>query len=144
MPPPAFALHQLNHHGLLALRLSLGTVYVWFGSLKAAGCTPVASLVRDAVPVATPAWFVPALGILEITVGLWFLYGRHLEWLLPLFTAHMLGTFSVLVFLPKDAFQQANPLQLTMTGEFVVKNLVLLSAGLFLCTHPARRPAART
>ncbi len=143
MPSPSSALHELNRHGITALRLSLGAVYVWFGSLKAANCTPVAKLVRDAVPVATPVWFVTALGFLEITVGLWFLSGRHLQWLLPLFAAHMLGTFSVLVFLPEDAFQHANPLQLTMTGEFVVKNLVLLSAGLFLCTHPARPPGTR-
>ncbi|MFI1625536.1 hypothetical protein ACH4YO_15330 [Streptomyces noursei] len=135
MPSLTFALRQLNRHGLLALRLSLGTVYVWFGALKTADRTPVDQLVRDAVPFTTPTWFVSAVGILEIVVGLWFLSGRLLTWLLPLFAAHMLGTFSVLVFLPGVAFQHANPWQLTMTGEFVVKNLVLLSAGLFLCSH---------
>ncbi|SHN12796.1 DoxX family membrane protein [Streptomyces yunnanensis] len=142
MPSPTSALRQLNRHGLLALRLSLGTVYVWFGALKAADCTPVGKLVRDAVPFTTPAWFVSAVGILEIVVGLWFLSGRRLKWLLPLFAAHMFSTFSVLVFLPGTAFQHANPWELTMTGEFVVKNLVLLSAGLFLCSHrdPSRGP----
>ncbi|QRX90909.1 hypothetical protein [Streptomyces noursei] len=122
--------------------MSLGTVYVWFGALKAADCTPVGKLVRDAVPFTTPAWFVSAVGILEIVVGLWFLSGRRLKWLLPLFAAHMFSTFSVLVFLPGAAFQHANPWELTMTGEFVVKNLVLLSAGLFLCSHrdPSRGP----
>ncbi|WP_102923516.1 DoxX family membrane protein [Streptomyces noursei] len=142
MPSPTSALRQLNRHGLLALRLSLGTVYVWFGALKAADCTPVGKLVRDAVPFTTPAWFVSAVGILEIVVGLWFLSGRRLKWLLPLFAAHMFSTFSVLVFLPGTAFQHATPWELTMTGEFVVKNLVLLSAGLFLCSHrdPSRGP----
>ncbi|MER6046271.1 hypothetical protein ABT168_02060 [Streptomyces sp. NPDC001793] len=140
MPSITFALRQLNRHGLLALRLSLGTVYVWFGALKAADCTPVGQLVRDAVPFTTPTWFVSAVGALEIVVGLWFLSGRRLKWLLPLFVAHMLSTFSVLVFLPGQAFQHAEPWQLTMTGEFVVKNLVLLSAGLFLCSHPDALP----
>ncbi|MGW5117559.1 hypothetical protein ACWEQ8_19325 [Streptomyces noursei] len=116
--------------------MSLGTVYVWFGALKAADSTPVGKLVRDAVPFTTPTWFVSAVGIVEIVVGLWFLYGRRLRWLLPLFATHMFSTFSVLVFLPGVAFQYANPWRLSMTGEFVVKNLVLLSAGVFLCSHP--------
>ncbi len=32
--------------------------------------------------------------------------------------------------LPDVAFQDGNPLKLTVEGEFVVKNLVLLTAGL--------------
>jgi putative oxidoreductase len=44
----------------------------------------------------------------------------------------MLGTFLVLVVQPDIAFQEANPLLLTTEGEFVIKNLVLLSAGLLI------------
>jgi hypothetical protein len=46
----------------------------------------------------------------------------------------MAGTFLVLVTLPAVAFQQANPLLLTAVGEFVVKNVVLLSAGLVVAS----------
>lgn len=46
--------------------------------------------------------------------------------------AHLSGTFLVLVTQPAVAFQDGNPLALTMTGEFVVKNVVLIAAGLVL------------
>lgn len=38
----------------------------------------------------------------------------------------------MLVVQPDVAFQDGNPLMLTTGGEFVVKNLVLLSAGLII------------
>jgi len=44
----------------------------------------------------------------------------------------MAGTFLVLVLRPELAFQSGNPLLLTVTGEFVIKNLVLIAAGLVI------------
>ena len=49
-----------------------------------------------------------------------------------LFFAQMLATFSVLVLEPGLSFVNGNPLLLTVTGEFVVKNLVLIGAGLLV------------
>jgi len=48
--------------------------------------------------------------------------------------AHLCGTFLVLVMEPELAFQNGNPLLLTTIGEFVVKNLVLISAALVLAS----------
>ena len=44
----------------------------------------------------------------------------------------MAGTFMVLVLLPDVAFRDGNPFLLTVEGEFVVKNLVLLSSALVI------------
>ena len=44
----------------------------------------------------------------------------------------MVGTFLVLIFQPEVAFRAGNPLLLTVEGEFVVKNLVLLTAGMVI------------
>ena len=60
------------------------------------------------------------------------LAGRHLPIVAALMVAHLTGTFLVLVTQPDVAFQNGNPLMLTMTGEFVVKNVVLIIAGLAL------------
>jgi uncharacterized membrane protein YkgB len=51
-----------------------------------------------------------------------------------MFALHMGGTFLVLIALPDVAFQGSNPLVLTAVGEFVVKNVVLLSAGLVVAS----------
>lgn len=112
------------------LRVSLGIVFVWFGALKVFGVTPVTELVAATVYWVDPDWFVPFLGVVEILVGLGLLSRIGLRTILAVFMLQMAGTFLVLVLLPEVAFQDGNPLKLTVEGEFVIKNLVLLSAGL--------------
>jgi putative oxidoreductase len=128
----------------MLLRISLGIVFVWFGALKVAGVSAVGGLVAATVPFLDSAWFVPALGVVEIVIGLAFATGRLLRVVLPVFAAHMAGTFLVLVALPDVAFQGANPLLLTAVGEFVVKNVVLLTSGLVVASgvEPLRARAA--
>ena len=60
---------------------------------------------------------------------------------LALFSLQMVGTFLVLVLLPEISFQDGNPLLLTVEGEFVIKNLVLLSAGMVVGATVRRRRA---
>jgi hypothetical protein len=57
----------------------------------------------------------------------------------------MVGTFLVFFVLPDVAFTAGNPLRLTVEGEFVVKNLVLLTAGLVVGSSlPALDPRPPT
>lgn len=105
-------------------------VFVWFGILKVADVTPVADLVANTVYWFDPSWFVPFLGTLEILIGLGLIFGRFMRLVLLVFALQMLGTFLVFVVQPEVAFRHGNPFLLTVEGEFVTKNLVLLSAGL--------------
>jgi uncharacterized membrane protein YkgB len=73
---------------------------------------------------------LPSIGIFEVVLGVAFMTGFAMRITLALFWLHMTGTFLVPVLRPDLAFQDGNPLYLTATGEFVVKNLVLISAGL--------------
>lgn len=139
------AVHLLRRGSLPALRIALGVVFVWFGALKVSGSTPVAELVLDTVPfIDPPAWIVPATGVFEVGVGLWLMTGIGLRLLLPVYAAHMLATFGVLVVQPELSFLNGNPLLLTAEGEFVVKNLVLLAAGIAVCTRSRGRAAGGT
>jgi uncharacterized membrane protein YphA (DoxX/SURF4 family) len=125
------AIHAWHRVSLPVLRVSLGVVYVWFGALKLTGNSPVATLVRHSVPFVTPGmWFVYSVGVFEIILGLWMITGLAARLVVLLFAAHMVGTFGTLVLQTGVSFQNGNPFMLTQTGEFVVKNLVLLSAGL--------------
>lgn len=116
------------------LRMSFGVIFIWFGLLKITNSTPVAELVARTVPFLPPDLFVPALGVFEVLLGAALLVGRWLGAVAVVMVAHLAGTFLVLVTQPEVAFQGGNPLQLTMTGEFVVKNIVLITAGLVLAT----------
>ena len=120
----------LRRWSIPALRISLGIVFVWFGALKVFDVTPVADLVGRTVYWFDPDWVVPILGFFEILVGIGLIFRIALRAVLALFALQMLGTFLVLVLLPEVSFEDRNPLLLTVEGEFVVKNLVLLSAGM--------------
>ena len=120
----------LRRWSIPTLRVSLGVVFVWFGALKVFDVTPVADLVGRTVYWFDPDWVVPVLGAFEVVVGVGLLFRIALRAVLGLFAAQMLGTFLVLVLLPEVSFEDGNILLLTVEGEFVVKNLVLLSAGM--------------
>lgn len=133
----------LRRWSIPALRVSLAVVFIWFGLLKIFDVTPVTDLVARTVYWFDPAWVVPALGVFETVVGIGLLFKIALRAVLGLFAGMMVGTFLVLVLLPEVSFQDGNPLLLTVEGEFVVKNLVLLSAGMVVgATVRSRRAFA--
>ncbi len=122
----------MSRFGILLLRGALGLVFIWFGGLKIFRVSPVFDLVAETVYWVSPQWFVPFLGAWEVVVGLGLLFGVCLRTVLFLFFLQMAGTFLVLILRPEVAFQEGNPLKLTTIGEFVVKNIVLISAGLVI------------
>jgi uncharacterized membrane protein YkgB len=122
----------LDRIGVPLLRISLGVVFLWFGLLKIFDVSPVSGLVAKTIYWFDPDVVVPALGTVEVFVGACLLAGRLMRIALPLLVLQMAGTFLVLVMLPDLAFRDGNPFLLSVEGEFVVKNLVLLSAGLVI------------
>jgi putative oxidoreductase len=132
MPKSARLISVVLKFSLPILRISLGALYIWFGALKVADVTPVGELVARTVPFLPAHFFVPALGVFECVLGLALLVGRRMEFVAALMILHLLGTMLVLVTQPSVAFMNGNPLVLSMTGEFVMKNVVLMSAGLVL------------
>lgn len=120
----------MDAYGAEALRVSLAIVFIWFGILKVIGRSPVADLVERTAYWMPSELAVPGLGAWEIAVGLGLLFRFALRLTLLLFWLQLAGTFLVLVLRPDIAFQQGHPLLLTMEGEFVIKNLVLITGGL--------------
>ena len=120
----------LRQWGMPALRMSLAVVFIWFGALKVLGVSPVVDLVASTVYVVDPDWFVPALGVVELSVGFGLAINRGLRLVLAVLFVQLVGTFLVFVLLPNVAFQDGNPLKLTVEGEFIVKNVVLLAAAM--------------
>jgi putative oxidoreductase len=127
----------LRRHADTALRGALGIVFVWFGALKVIDRSPVAELVADTTLFLPEGFIVPALGVIEVAIGLGLLLGVGLRIVLLLFILQMAGTFVVFITQPGEAFSDGNPLLLTTLGEFVVKNLVLMAAGLVIGSHVA-------
>lgn len=130
------------------LRAAVGMIFVWFGALKVAGVqTMTAGLISAALPFVDPTLSVPAIGAFEVVLGLAILIGRRLPLILAVAAGHLAATFMVLVVAPEVAFRGGNPLMLTVEGEFVVKNLVLLASVIALLglttSRTFRSPRAR-
>jgi putative oxidoreductase len=134
----------LRRWAVPVLRVSLGVVFVWFGLLKILDVSPVADLVASTVYWFDRDTFVTALGVFEVAVGALLLLGRALRFTLLLFVLQMIGTFLTFLILPEVTFRDGNPLLLTVEGEFVVKNLVLISAALVVGTTVRWRDGRRT
>lgn len=117
------------------LRVSLGIVYIWFGALKIMGVSPVSDIVAKTLRPLPSKVSVPLMGVWEVTIGVGLLFRMALKAILPLFFLQISGTFMTFLRAPEEVFQGNNPLLLTQEGEFALKNLVLLSAGLAVATQ---------
>jgi uncharacterized membrane protein YkgB len=134
----ALCIRLLHRWSIPMLRLALGFIFLWFGALKLLGVSPVLSLVQQTysfVP-AYPFFFV--LGFWETGIGCGLILNRALRPTLIFLCIHLLGTFVALLQAPSLFFLHHNPLLLTAEGEFVVKNLVLVAAGLVIGGHQVK------
>ena len=113
------------------LRVALAVVFVWFGATKVAGISPAADLVAATVYVVPARYFVPALGIWEVLIGLCLLYRPLIRVAIFLLFFQLPGTFLPLVLFPDVTFVSF-PYALTVEGQYIVKNLVIIGAALVI------------
>jgi putative oxidoreductase len=128
----------MSRYGITILRLALGIVYVWFGALKLVGKSPTADLVAETTPILPARVSVPLVGAMEVAIGVGLITRLALPLTLTLFFGQVFSTFLVLLELPSKSYQNGNPLLLTDRGEKVVKNLVLLAAGIVIASTQDR------
>lgn len=131
----------MERYGVTILRVAVAIVFIWFGALKVIDRSPVEDLVKDTIYFLPEDTFFVVIGVWEIIIGVGLLVPVLLRLTLALFWLQMAGTFLSLIVLPDRAFQDGNPLLLDVTGEFVVKNLVLIAAGLVIGSTVRRRRA---
>lgn len=113
------------------LRLSMGIIYFWYGILKIIGISPVEELVFKATHWIGTHHFVMFLGFYEVLIGLFLAIKKFLRLGLILLFLQFPGTFLPLFFNPEDCFTFI-PFGLTLEGQYIFKNLILISAGLVL------------
>jgi uncharacterized membrane protein YkgB len=118
--------------GIPLLRISLGIVFLWFGSLKLIGASPVNELIAITYSFLPQMDFIILLGILECVIGLGLISKINLRLILFVLWIQMAGTLIAPILSPSLFFQNNNIFLLTMNGEFVVKNLVLVFASMVI------------
>jgi uncharacterized membrane protein YkgB len=121
----------MSRYGQRFLRWSLGVIFIWFGALKPFGLSPAQELVTNTVYFVDPSWFIPFLGWWEVSIGVGLLFRPLIRPAIFLLFVQMPGTFLPLVLLPEVCFTQF-PLGLTLEGQYIIKNLILISAALVI------------
>jgi len=119
----------MHRWGLLLLRFSLAVIFIWFGALKPFRISPADELIEKTVYWIDPNVFIPILGIWEVLIGVCLLFRPLIRVALFLLLLQMPGTFLPLVLLPETCFTHV-PWAPTMEGQYIIKNLVLISAAI--------------
>ena len=122
----------MDAFGIRFARLALGVVFIWFGALKMIGeLSPAYDLVAATIYWLTPEIIIPLLGLWEVAIGVAFLIPRFTRVALLLLIPQMPGTFLPLVLLPEICFTIV-PFGLTLEGQYIVKNLVIIACALII------------
>lgn len=126
----------MRRWGLITLRLSLSLIFIWFGVLKPFGLSPAEPLLKATVswlPGLTPDGWLNVIGWWEVLIGVTFLFHGTVRIAIALLAMQMVGTFLPLVLLPHVTFQAGHiPYAPTMEGQYIVKNLLIISAALVI------------
>jgi uncharacterized membrane protein YkgB len=118
--------------GMPFLRLAIGVVFIWFGALKTVGeLSPAYDLVAKTVYWLTPEIIVPLLGLWEVAIGIAFIFTPLTRAAILLLALQMPGTFLPLILLPEVCFN-VFPFGLTLEGQYIVKNLVIIGSALVI------------
>lgn len=124
-------------HAVTLTRVALGVLFLWFGFLKYfPGVSSEENIATRTMAAITfgllqPSVSRPLLATWECVIGLGLLTGRMLRITLLLLFVQMLGTLLPLVIFPHDTFA-IFPIVPTLQGQFIMKNLVLIAAGIFV------------
>jgi uncharacterized membrane protein YkgB len=137
---------RLQWRGPALLRVSVGTVFLWFGVLKFFPATSPAEgvavrgatkLILGLLPPDVTLWMLAAA---ETAIGLGLVTGVLLRVALIGFFVHMAGVFSTLLLLPGEMWQGDVPVP-TLEGQYIIKNVVLVAACLVVAADEWGRTA---
>lgn len=121
--------------GIALLRMSLGLVFLWFGALKfLRDLSPAQELATRTIHTLSgglveASVFLPLLAGWECVIGIGLLMGRGIRGTLLLLYVQMLGTLTPIILFPDELFTRI-PYAPTLEGQYIIKNLVLMSAGI--------------
>lgn len=127
----------MANNGLFLLRISISIIFIWFGALKFfPGASPAESLAYRTIDVLTFGLFTEktilfGLAVWEVVIGIGLLFKIFLREVLLLMYLQMLGTLTPVFIFPEEVFHIV-PYSLTIEGQYIIKNLVVISSGIVL------------
>lgn len=127
----------MARNGITLLRVALGIVFLWFGILKFLPGISVSddlagrTILMLSFGLIPPSVSLPILAATECVIGAGLISGKFLRFTLFLLLFQMLGTFLPLAFFPSETWTYF-PYKPTLEGQYIIKNIILLSAGIVI------------
>ena len=127
----------MARNGLMLLRISIGIIFFWFGFLKFfEGLSPAEDLAIRTIDTLSfnllpEKVIIYGLAIWEVLIGLGMIINRFMRATLLLLFLQMLGTFTPLFLYPSEVFH-VFPVSLTLEGQYIVKNIIIISGAIVL------------
>ena len=119
-----------------SIKISFSVIFIWFGILKPLNVSSAAPLVLktvDWVPFVSSTTMLQLIGFWEVLIGILFIFDKTVRIAIPLLFLQLVGTFIPLVMLPEITFQKGGIAYLpSMEGQYIIKNLFIISAALVL------------
>jgi hypothetical protein len=84
------------------------------------------------LPFGTPEFWLIVIGWWEVAIGVTFLFSKTTKIAIALLFLQMFGTFLPLVLLPEVTFQNGNVFTPSLEGQYIIKNVMIISAALVL------------
>jgi uncharacterized membrane protein YphA (DoxX/SURF4 family) len=135
----------MSKYGLKILRVCLGIIFFWFGFLKFfPNLSPAQQLATTTISRLTFNLLSPETSLLilacwETFIGLGLIFGFWMRLILFLLWLQMLGTITPLFLFPAQTFTHF-PYAPTLEGQYIIKNIVLISAALTLGSTVRQSP----
>jgi uncharacterized membrane protein YkgB len=127
-------MYKFNTNDYL-VRIPMFIIFFWFGFLKIVDLSPAQELVQDTVywmPFLSAEMWTYVIGFWEVLIGIFFLFKKTTLIAMLLLLIQMSGTFLPLVILPEITFQDSNPFLPTLEGQYIIKNIIIITAALII------------
>lgn len=130
-----------------SMRYALALIMIWFGAPKLfSGSSSAEGLAVNTVEILTFGLIAGdtariILASAEVGFGIVLLIGRWMPLMLVLILGHMIGTFTPFLFFPDLLWR--SPGVLTIEGQYIVKNLVIIAGLIVLACWGMRRGGRR-
>ena len=127
-------MYNFNTNDFL-IRIPIFIIFFWFGFLKIIDLSPAQQLVKDTVywmPFLSAESWTYVIGVWEVLIAICFLFKRTTLIAMILLFLQMSGTFLPLLILPEITFQNSNPFLPTLEGQYIIKNIIIITAALMI------------
>ncbi len=132
-----FLSRRINQNTDQIVSISIAIIYLWFGALKFfSGLSPAEQLAQNTISELTFNLIPADIAILllafwEVAIRVLLIGNLFKRTVLFLALLHILLTFTPFIFFPDLVFTEV-PFGLTLLGQYIIKNLIILGVLLVL------------